>query len=129
MLGVVARVTKDGVDPDEPRCLAHCGREVGRVLARADARHRAEDEVRVGVDERGEFRPGPLPMALAPAPQPEVGADVPRLEAGRIHGRDGSSVDQAAAAGAPDHRGLSSAEGPPASASARMRREAWARVE
>ena len=81
------------------------------------------------MDHGGELGPGALPMSPAPAPQAEVGADVPRLEPRRVHRRDRGGVDQPALAGTPDHHGLSAAEGPPASASARMRREAWARVE
>ena len=83
----------------------------------------------MGVNDRGELRPGALLVALASAPQPEVGADVPRLEACGVDSRNRGSVDQATAAGVPDHHGLSVAEGPPASASARIRREAWASVE
>lgn len=46
-----------------------------------------------------------------------------------VHRRDGCRVDQTVPAGAPDHHGLSAAESLPASASARMRRAAWASVE
>ncbi len=81
------------------------------------------------MDHGRQFRPGALAMPSAPTPQAEVGADVPRLEPRRVHRRDGGGVDQTALAGAPDHHGLSFAEGPPASVPARMRREAWARVE
>jgi transposase len=52
-----------------------------------------------------------------------------RRKVGRIHRGHRRPVDQAAPAGALAPQGLSAAEGPPASASARMRRDAWARVE
>jgi hypothetical protein len=120
MLSIVARITEDSVDPNECRGLSHGWGEVGRGLARADARHCAKDEVRVGMDHGGEFRPGALAMTLAPAPQPEVGTDVPCLEPRRVHRRNGGGVDQAALAGTPDHHVLSLAEGPPASACARV---------
>jgi len=129
VLRIVARISEGGVDPNECRSLSHGWGEVGRVLARADARHGAKEEVRVGMDHGGEFRPGALAMTLAPAPQPEVGADVPCLEPRRVHRRNGGGVDQAALAGTPDHHILSPAEGPPALASARRRRAACARVE
>ena len=129
VLGIVARVAEGRVDPNEGRGLSHGWGEIGRVLARVDTRHRAQDEVGVGMNHGGELGPGALPMTRAPAAQPEVGAHVPRLEPGRVQRGDRRRIDQAAPVGAPDHHGLSAAEGPPAWASARMRREAWARVE
>jgi hypothetical protein len=83
----------------------------------------------MGVDHGGELGPRPLPVTRPSTPQPEVGADAACLEPRRVHGGDRGGVDQAVPAGAPDHHGLSFAEGPLASASARMRREAWASVE
>ena len=59
----------------------------------------------------------------------EIGTHVARLEPGGIHRGHRRPVDQAATAGALDHLGLSAAEGTPASASARMRRDAWGSVE
>jgi hypothetical protein len=76
-----------------------------------------------------EFRSGTLPMSLAPTPQAKAGADVPRLEPRRVHGRDRGGVDQTASADTSDHHVPSPAEGPPVSASARRRRAAWASVE
>lgn len=102
MLCIIARVAKGDVDPDKGGSLLHGGGEVRRVLAGADARHRAKDQVRMGMNHGGEFRPGALAVSLAPAPLPEVGADVPRLEPGRVHCRDGGGIDQAAPAGTPD---------------------------
>ncbi len=67
MLGIVARITKGCVDPDERCGLPHGRGEVRRVLARASAGHRAENEVRVGMDYGGEFRPSALAMSLAAA--------------------------------------------------------------
>ena len=129
VLGVIARVAQGGIDVNQARGLAHGRGEVGRILAWANAWHRAEDEVRVGMDDGGEFRPGALPVPLSPTSQPEIGADVARLKAGRVHSRDGCGVNQAALVSALGHDGLSVAEGPPASASASRRREAWASVE
>ena len=54
---------------------------------------------------------------------------MPRLQPGGVHGGNRLPVDQAPLAGASDHRGLGAAEGPPASAPARIRREACASVE
>ncbi len=52
VLGVVARVAEGCVDPDQPGCLSHGGRDVRGVLARADPWHRPEDEVRASMDKR-----------------------------------------------------------------------------
>ena len=70
----------------------------------------------------------PRALRLAGA-HAEVGADVPGLEAGRVHRGHRRGVDQAASAGAGDDRGLGTAEGPPFSAPASSRRAAWASVE
>lgn len=81
--------------------------------------------MRVHVKHDGEFGPGPLPVASAfGSPLAEVGADVPRLEAGRVHRRHGCGVNQAAGSGEADHGSLNLDESPPASASARIRCEA-----
>lgn len=93
MLRIVPRITKGGVDLNERRGLSHGRGEVRRVLARTDARHRAKDKVRVGMDDGGELRPGTLPMSFAAAPQAEIGTDVPRLEPRRVTRRDRSGVD------------------------------------
>lgn len=124
VLGVIARVAQSGIDVNQARSLAHGRSEVGRVLARTDARHRAEDEMGRHMEDGRQFWPGALPVPLSPASQPEIGAYVPRLEPGRVHRGDRRCIDQAAPVGALDHHGLSAAEGPPASASERMRRDA-----
>ena len=130
VLGVIACITQSDVDAEQPRRLAHGRGEVWRVLARAETRHGAEQEVRVRMEHRRQLGPGALSMAFSLGPLlAEVGADVPGLEAGRIHGHHRCGVDQAVAAGASDHVSLYADESPPALASARMRREAWANVE
>lgn len=84
----------------------------------------------VGVDDGGQLRPGPLPVNCpVRPPHAQVSADVPRLEDGRIHGRHRGRVDQAASLRPLDDGGLGPQENPQASASTRMRREAWGRVE
>ena len=129
VLGVLARVAQGGIDVNQACSLAHGRSEVGRVLARSNARHRAEDEMGRHMEDGRQLWPGALPVPLSPASQPEIGTDVARLEPRRVHSGDRRRIDQAAPMGTPDHHGLSAAEGPPASASARMRREAWASVE
>lgn len=62
VLGIVAGITKGCVEPNERHSLPHRWGEVRRFRAWADARHRAEDEMRVGMDDGGEFRPGALTM-------------------------------------------------------------------
>jgi hypothetical protein len=121
MLGVIGRIGQRSLERKEGSRLTHCRGEVGRVLARSDAGNRAEDQVRMGVDDRGELRPGSLAMSRAPAAQAEVGADMPSLEPGRIHGRHRCSIDQARCMGTGDDRGLSAPEGPPFSAPASSR--------
>ena len=132
VLGVVARVGQRRVEGHEGGRLPHGGGEVGRVLAGTDAGGRAEDQVRAGVQDRRELRPGPPapPRALRlAAAQAEVGADVARLEPGGVHRGHRRGVDQAGTPGAGDGRGLGTAEGPPFSAPASSRRAAWAKVE
>lgn len=130
VLGIIAGIAERGVDRDQPRRLSHGRGEVRRVLARPDTRHGAEHEVRVGVEHDGQLGPGPLPVAFPLcSPLAEVGADVPSLEPGRVHGGHWRRIDQVAGSGTPDHGNLNSDESPPASASKRMRREAWASVE
>lgn len=67
VLGIVARVTEGGVDRDPFRSLAHGRGEVRRVLARTEARHGANDQVRAGVEHDGQLGPGrwrrPFPLA------------------------------------------------------------------
>ena len=129
VLGIVAGIAQGGVNPNQACGLPHSRSEVRRVLARADARHSTEDEMGRRVKDGRQLRPGTLTMAASSAPEPEIGTHVARLEPGRIHRGHRRPVDQATPAGALDHQGLSAAEGPPASASARMRRDAWASVE
>jgi hypothetical protein len=132
VLGVVARVRQRGIEGEQAGGLAHRRGEVGRVLGRAGAGDRAQDQMRVGVDDRGELRPSPLapPWALRlAAAHAEVGADVPGLEAARVHRGQRRGVDQAGSPGAGDDRRLGTAEGPPFSAPASSRRAAWASVE
>ena len=88
VLGIITRVGEGGVDPSQRGGLPHGRAEVGRILARPDAGHGADDQMRVGMDDGGQLRLGSLPMAGPVRPlHAEVGADVPRLKAGRIHGR------------------------------------------
>jgi hypothetical protein len=132
VLGVVARVRQRRVEGHEGGRLPHGGGEVRRVLGRAGAGDRAQDQGRVGVDDRRELRPGspapPWALCLAAA-HAEVGADVPGLEPGGVHRGHRRGVDEAGRAGAGDKRGLGTAEGPPLSAPASRRRAAWAKVE
>jgi hypothetical protein len=130
VLGIVARIGQRGIDPGQCGGLPHRRGEVRRVLARPDAGHRADDQMRVGVDDGRQLRPSPLPVTRpVRPPHTEGGTDVPRLEAGRVHSRHRRGVDQAACSRPLDGGGLNPEESPPASASARMRREAWASVE
>lgn len=130
VLGVVASIAEGGIDRDQFRGLAHGRGEVRGVLARADTRHGAEQEVRASVEHDGELGPGPLPVTLSlGSPLAKVGTDMPGLEAGRVHGGHWRGVDQALTARPSDQGRLSPDESPPASASARMRREACASVE
>ena len=83
-LGTMTRIGEGGVDPGQRGGLPHGRAEVGRILARPDARHGAEDQMGVGVDNGGQLRPGPLPVTRpVRPPYAEASADVPRLEAGR----------------------------------------------
>jgi hypothetical protein len=129
VLSVVARIAEHRIDPKQPGRLPHGRGEVGRVLARAGAGHDTEDEMGRRVEDGRQLRRGTLTMAVASPPEGEMGAHVACLEPSRIHRGHRRPVDQAATAGALDHLGLSAAEGTPASASARMRRDAWASVE
>ena len=89
VLGVVARIGQNRAQGYECSGLAHGGCEVGRVLAGTDAGDRANDQVRVDVENCGELRPGSLPMArTASAPSAEVLTHMPCFEAGRIHRDD-----------------------------------------
>lgn len=130
VLGIVASVAQDGSDRNQPPCLPQGGSEVGRVLARPNAGDRAQDEVGGGVEDGGQLRPGSLSVALSGrSSHAEVGTDVTGLQSGGIDRGDRLRTDQAARPCSPDHRGLGVPECPPASASARIRREAWASVE
>lgn len=115
MLGIIARIGKRGVEGQEGSRLPHRRGEVGRVLARPGAGNRAEDQMRMHMDNGGELGPGPLAVPRTSAAQAEVGADVPGLEPGGVHGGHRRRVDQAGIPRPPGDRGLGAAEGPPLS--------------
>ena len=121
VLGIIARIGKRGVEGQEGSRLPHRWGEVGRVLTRPGAGNRAEDQVRMHMDNGGELGPGPLAVPRTSAAQAEVGADVPGLEPGGVHGGHRRSVDQAGIPRPPGDRGLGAAEGPPLSAPASSR--------
>ena len=98
VLGVVARVRQRGLDREQRRRFPHRGRKVGRILRGTGPGHRAQDEVRVRIDDRREFRPRTSASVLAlrlAAANAVVEADVAGLQTRGIHSGDRRGSDQA----------------------------------
>lgn len=83
--GIKASICQGRIEADQFCGLAHGRDEVGRVLAGACARHGSHDQVGSHVHDGGQLRPGSLPMSHTDAAQAELGADMPGLQAGRVH--------------------------------------------
>ena len=127
MLGIVAGIGQHRAKGHDARGLSHGGGEVRRVLARADACHGANDQVRVDVEHRGQLGPGTLSMTQAfalAATLAEVLADMARFQPRGVDRRQRRGVDQAGSPGPPEDDHLGVVEDPPFSASGRRRRAA-----
>jgi hypothetical protein len=95
VLGVVAGVAQQRIQPAAARGGSRRRLELRRVLARAAADVGRQVQVTLGLQDRRQLGPGALPATLAGTPG-VVAADVPRLEAGGVDGRPRLLGDQAA---------------------------------
>jgi hypothetical protein len=98
VLGVEGGVAQERVQRAAAAGGPHCRPELRRVLTRAAADVRREEQVAAGLQDRGQLGPGALPTPLVGPLRPpgEVAADVPGLEPGGVDGRPGLGGDQAA---------------------------------
>jgi len=113
VLPVVGGIPQQAVDRQVMGCLPNRGGKLAGISAGPLTEDRPHDEVRPGMADQGEFRP------MAPDKRPVLGSAkevVPRrvtaLQAGRVNGRLGFTLDQAACPGSTDNRGQEIVEGP-----------------
>jgi len=113
VLAVEGGVGQHPSQRDTACSLPHDGRELGRVVGRAEGDRGTGDQVGGVVAEHGQLRIPQAPEGALAAAAHEVGADVARLEAGGVHGPVAGSVDQAACAGSGEDDIQEAIERPP----------------
>lgn len=113
VLPVISGIPQQAVDRQVTGRLSNRRGKLARISAGPLTEDRPHDEVRPGMADQGEFRP------MAPDKRPVLGSAkevVPRrvtaLQAGRVNGRLGFTLDQAACPGSTDNRGQEIVEGP-----------------